>query len=206
MMELTLSQTMQQKLILTQEQRLELRGYLLQLQMELVGRLRNEQYKPVELCPNCKSNMTLKDILSGFLDDPNDYTTLCPKCNNRFKPVLVCWGLNSRISLPFFCSIQTLERLRQLKDLDPEELQKQEPAAYYSAIVHFGSLKTAFKKISVDYPFETINGWQMIVLPFLGRMTDVSIASAAGVNVRLVRNLREEHGIPRFLKSDFFDE
>lgn len=206
MMACALRQRLVQRQKLTLKQKIHLESNLIRLNMDLVGRLRNEQYETQDTCPKCGSRLSLSDILKGFLNVPDDYTTICPTCKERFEPQIINWGRDSRMSLPFFCNMQTLARLRGLEHMDPDEFQKKQPAIYRSAIVHFGSLRAAFKAAGVeDYPHESIHNWETIVVPFLGRMTDVSIASAAGVSPASVGKLRAKHKIPRFLKSEFFE-
>jgi hypothetical protein len=37
-------------------------------------------------CSKCKDDLREEEILTGFKKDINDYTVLCPKCNQPFVP------------------------------------------------------------------------------------------------------------------------
>ncbi len=175
----------------------------LTLRLDLIQALRDERYEPNATCPDCGRKLTPIDILRGFNDDPRDFTTQCPntQCGARFEARLIQFSgndIDSRIEMRFFCEMQMLEQLRGLANLPPLELSKEHPAVYRSAIVHCGGIGAAFAKIGVSYPHEEISNWQAKATPFLGKLTDVDIASCAGVKQVEVRRLRRSLGIARY--------
>lgn len=195
-MELGLRQSLHTRLetSLSIEQKLDQK---LRIQQALLLALRGEHYKPEAGCPKCGKKLSRGEILRGFRRDPNDYTTRCPRCKFRFTPRLVNWGLASRTELPFYCPMQTLNQLYGHETFSPSEMRSHNQAVYHSAIYHFGSLKQAFAKIGVKYRFAEPKAkkWEKKVKPFLGRAPDTMIASAAGVSVREIRQLRLDLGI-----------
>jgi hypothetical protein len=195
-MHLSMSLSMQPKLIM--KQRLKLKHHLLSLRLALIQALREEEYKPEGVCPNCDKHLTLLEILQGFRPDPNDYTTECPKCEYRFEPIMVCIGIASRIEVPFYCSDQTLSQLKGKEGLTAKEIHQQHAAIYHSAIVHHGSLASAFHLIGIKYTAEDPLNWQHRVLPFLGRLPDTTIAKFTNATATSVRMLRLEHKIPAY--------
>ena len=184
---------------MTHEMRQELRAHIFALRMNLVGILRDEQYEPKGQCPQCDKKMTPAEIIAGFNNDPNDFTTMCPKCKCRFQSSIICFGNGTKIELPFYCDIQTTEQLRGKESLSPAEIARQYAGVYRSAIAHRGGLAQAFATIGIDYPHkENLSGWKNKVRPFLGRMTDKIIAEVIGVSPATIRKMRKELDIPRF--------
>lgn len=194
-----LKQELRQELELTHELRQECQAHVITLRMNLVGILRDEHYVPKAKCPQCNKDMTPAEIIAGFNNNPNDFTTKCPRCQSRFEARIVCFGNGTKLELPFYCEIQTLEQLRGRESLSPQEIAHQYAGVYRSAIVHRGGLAQAFAAIGVDYPFkEELSGWKNKVRPFLGRMTDKMIAEVVSVSPATIRKMRKELGIPRF--------
>ena len=209
-MMLTCCQSVSQRLRQTQSVRqtlkcsqAQLQSHLLGLRLDLIEALRQERYEPKATCPGCGRKMTALEILRGFNQDPRDFTTECTGCHTRFQPLLICFGKDgaSRIELPFYCDAQTLDQLRGLERLNPEELSFQHPAVYRSAIVHHGGVVQAFAKIGITYPHEGISDWRAKVTPFLGRMHDSVIADLASVSVHQVFELRSKLKINRYTKA-----
>lgn len=194
---------------LTQEMKQRLISYCFQLKLALIGELGGERYQPKAVCPKCGRELDAAEILRGFSDNVTDYTTACsnPRCPTRFRPLLVSLGDVSRIETPFYCPAQTLDQLRGKEGLKPEELAKKNSGVFNSALAHFGSLKAAFKKIGVNYPFEGIaSDWEKKVEEFLGRLPDTVIANCARVRVVNVRELRNKLGIEPFSKAKAAEE
>lgn len=196
-MGLTLSHRLRIEQRLSVEQKIDQK---LQIQQSLILALRGEHYKPAAACPKCGKKLSRGEIMRGFRRDPKDYTTRCPRCQHRFTPQLINWGLASRVELPFYCPMQTLDQLPSYENNSPEGVRGRAPAIYHSAIYHFGSLKHAFSKIGVKYRFTESKPqkWEKKVKPFLGRVPDTMIASAAGVTVREIRHLRLDLGIKAY--------
>lgn len=193
--------------VLTTQQQAPVHAYKFLVRLALVAELRGERYEPKGKCPACGRDMTPVEIIRGFNQDPNDYTTACTACGYRFAPTLICFGdNNSPIEIPFYCDIQTLEQLRGRDNLSPEQLARICPGVYRSAIVHHGGIRSAFKKIGIDYPFEEISAWQNKVAPFLGRLPDTVIADSAGVKVSAIRALRKKLGVERYTLSRSLNE
>lgn len=194
-----LRQELRQELKLTQKLLQECRLHIYALRMNLIGVLRDEQYEPKGRCPQCNKNMTPAEIIAGFNNDPNDFTTQCPECECRFAPSIICFGNGTSVTLPFYCDIQTMEQLRGKESLSPAEIAQRYPAIYRSAIAHCGGLAQAFAAIGIDYPHkEELSGWKNKVRPFLGRMTDKMIAEVVRVSPATIRKMRKELDIPRF--------
>src|SRR3989344_2577748 len=90
------TQRLAQSLRLSHAQRARLQNYAFALRMVLIGDLRNERYKPMGTCPACPRKLTPTEIIRGFNQDPNDFTTCCSECGRRFEPMLVCFGDGTR--------------------------------------------------------------------------------------------------------------
>lgn len=184
-------QRLTQKLELTEEQKLVIEVKLLQLRRDLLQALRKEKYSPTAKCPHCGHELTAIEIMRGFYDDVNDLTTGCPGCGARFQPQMIFKDSVARIELPFYCPAQTLDRIASLWVLSPDELCRKDNGLYRSAIFHFGTLKSAFSRISTDYGFDEITEWKKKVKPFLGKIHDTVIADFCGVGVADVRKHRK---------------
>lgn len=193
--------SMRHSLTITPAIRLQISHYLFGLRMELVQALRAEKYEPQAECPKCHHKLTPVEILRGFNRDPNDFTTACSSCGHRFEPRLICFGEGTSVELPFWCRSQILHHLEGKITWPPEQLAREEPAVYRSAIVHFGTIKAAFRQIGADYPFEEISDWRHIIQPFLGRMPDTMIADCIGMSAATIGRIRRKDGISRCTKT-----
>jgi hypothetical protein len=70
--------------------------------------------------------------------------------------------------------------------VEPEQIARDNPAIYRSAIFHHGNLKNAFKAIGIEYTLEKAVDWENKIGPFLGQLPDTLIAHTAGISVRRV--------------------
>lgn len=185
---LTQDLTLAQRLVQRQK-------HVLGLRLALIHSLQGEQYKPRAMCPDCEHILTPVEILNGFNRDPNDFTTKCPSCHQRFPAQLKSSRIGSSVTIAFYCDGQTQSRLAEHKHLAPEEFRKEEPSLYHSAIFHNGCLKTAFARCGIEYSLETITDPREKIVPFLGKLHDTVIASLSGLSRDAVRRLRLKHRI-----------
>lgn len=207
MMSMSLGCSLQQRPELTQAQQVTLlQSHTLSLRLQLLAEIRGFQYHPAGKCPNCSRQLTPLEIIKGFNNDPNDFTTVCTACNQRFEPKLKHHSALGAMELPFYCSVQALGQLEPLSAFDPDQLKKDHPAIYHSVIVHHGTLRNAFKKINVAYQFDEVVDWKTKVAPFLGRLPDTVIAQIVGATAKSVSALRKEHGISRCTKEAMLKE
>jgi hypothetical protein len=174
-----------------------IQSHILSLRLALIEEVRGIRYTPSGTCPDCGRKLSPLEIIQGFNDDPNDFTTVCTNCHKRFEPKLRHTFASGSIELPFYCSSQTLNQMNRVQHLDPDRLQQEEPAIYHSAIVHHGTLHNAFRKIGVEYQFAEVVNWETKIIPFLGELPDKVIAEVAGVSSAKVGKLRRDHRIPR---------
>lgn len=212
MLGLTFGHHLEQRheLRLTHAQRLEIRHRFIQVRMELAQALHGETYNQRGDCHNCGYHLTPREILEGFLPSSTDTTTQCPRCKERFQPILIAWGtgMASSIQVLYYCPDQTLHALEGQEAKRPEELAKTLPGVYQSAILHFGSLRAAFAKVvekvgrTIEYAYGDIDGWKMKVGPFLGQLPDTIIAEIVGVSATTIGKMRKRACIPRYRASD----
>lgn len=182
-----------------QAQRLELRITLLQT---LYGINANDSYRPQARCPRCNHALTTEQILRGFNRDPQDLTTECPSCNQRFEARLVARSMASEINLRFYCPAQALHALPSYRDKTPGEIHTANSALFESVRLHFGGLREAFHRIGIPYRPRRQPDWQEKVRPFLGQAPDTLIASVAEVSPAAIRRLRRRHSISRYRRSE----
>ncbi len=192
---------MQMSFRLTQEHRITyshdiaLAMARLQLRRDLVEAVHGASFSPRASCPACEHALTDYEIMKGFKDDPHDYTTGCPKCQHRFFPRLARATGSGSAEVAFFCPTQTLDQLPRLVSASLDDFRTTHAGIYNSAIVHFGGLRQAFKKIGLTYAYEADLDWRVQVVPFLGKMADTVIAELVGAPVTAVRKLRKHFGI-----------
>lgn len=191
----SLRQTVEQRQALT-----------LDLRLDMFAALRGIRYTPTAKCPKCGRSLTTLEILKGFNNDPEDYTTSCSACNVRFNPGLSYKDALGFVEMPFFCSMQTLNQLKGLESLNPDDLKKANPAVYHSAIVHHGTLRNAFKKIGIKYTFDEVVDWKAKIRLFLGRLPDTVIAEVAGVSAKAIARQRKKHNVPRCTAQSMAEE
>lgn len=171
------------------------------LRLELLAALRDGVYREDTTCPRCYRTLSMAEILTGFREDPRDYTTECPSCQYRFEASIACKDRYGKAVLRFCCPMQTIDQLYGMSVMTPDAIRKENPSVYYSALVHFGGLAAAFAELGVEYSGEWFEGWEPKVIPFLGRLPDAEIARCVGVPARKVRALRVKEGIERFRKG-----
>lgn len=198
------TQTLRQEL--TQKQRLQIRQHCVTVQLQIVNHLGGENFNPEGVCPKCGRKLTLLEILEGFNQDPEDFTTLCTGCGNRFRPKLISRGTISRTEIPFFCSIQVQGMIEEKQLLRPATFKKEHPAIYHSIIFHFGTLKRAFAKLGIEYKYDESLGWRDKIESFLGRLPDTEIAKYAGVSAKTVGKFRRSRDIEAFTKRGALEE
>jgi hypothetical protein len=198
-MSMGMTQRQEQRMSLSQRQVQRL-GQSLQMTLNIIEAVRGLKYSPEATCPGCTRKLNPAEIMMGFNDDVNDFTTECTNCGRRFEPKLMHYfqGGTGRSELPFYCSSQTLAMMGKFKDSSPEEIQKKNPGMYHSAIVHYGTLRRAFREANIEYSFEELIDWKVKIVPFLGKLQDTKIASILDVPVREIRKMRKERGIRPF--------
>jgi len=155
-------------------------------------------YQPNAVCPKCRHELTSVEILRGFRPVPTDPTTRCPKCKHRFQARLLAHRGSTRAEIIFLCPCQTLSQLQfwrsQGKSWD--KFEKSEHGVYRSALIHFGSLKSALSLIGVlDYEEPPTPNWQSKVRPFLGQLPDAVIARTVKQPASAIRRFRLGMGI-----------
>ncbi|MFH0779800.1 MAG: hypothetical protein V1928_02970 [Parcubacteria group bacterium] len=180
------------------EQRMQLTNYLFQQRLNLIETVHGERYSPNAHCPCCGRKLKPAEILKGFTQDPNDFTTKCPGCKKRFEPKLINFGRASRAEVGFYCQMQTLERLCGKAHLTVAQLKKDNPAVFHSALVHFGSIAAAFDSLGVKYAHKEVLDWKEKISSFLGRMSDSQIASCVGVSSCTIGRYRKSLNIPAY--------
>lgn len=200
------TQRLTQSLRISQAHRLHLQEHIFTLRLALVQELRGERYEPSATCPKCSRKLTPMEIIRGFNQDPNDFTTCCSACGYRFEPGLVCFGNGTQIELPFYCDCQTLAQLHGKETLQPDQFAREHPAIYRSAIVHHGGIRRAFEKIGIQYAFEEISDWKNKILPYLGRLSDTIIAECVDVSASTIGAIRRKLGISRYTLRKTMDE
>ncbi len=193
-------QELRQEQRLTQEQRQELRMAVLALRLDLIQEIHGRKYVIDANCPQCRRKLTPVEVISGFNQNPDDYTTRCPRCAHRFEAQLEHTSGGISEFLMLYCPTQTLAQLRGKEGLTPDDLIRDNPSAFHSAITHFGSISNAFKEAGVQYQHEGLLDWRIKVIPFLGHLPDKEIANCVGVSSFVIRTLRKKHHIARFDK------
>ncbi len=206
-MSVQMTTRLQQRQELTAEQKIEVRCALLQLRQDLTRAVRGADYQPRAECPLCARVLNAAEIIDGFLRDPEDITTKCPKCGHRFVAKLI--GHRSSFAhaeLSFMCRDQVRHALKGHADKSPDAMERESPAAFNSALYHWGALKAAFKSWGVDYDKETRSPWRDKVRPFLGMLPDRRIADVVGVSPQTIGRYRKSLNIRAFSRSKLVEE
>ena len=190
------------------QQRLDLRlvqAHIINLRLTLLQELRQVTYTPEGKCSRCARQLTLLEILEGFSDDPTDFLTVCTACGTRFNPKLKYKDDLGGIELNFICPAQVLAGLRDLENANlcsPAMIRVNNASLYHSALIHFGTLRNAFKKVGIKYNFKEVASWKPRIRRFLGHLPDGVLAKFAGVSRSTIWCLRKKLGIPPFDKND----
>lgn len=175
---------------------LEIRGFILEALYP------GDPSHPEGKCPECGHEMTIEEILKGFLDSETDTTTKCPVCDYRFQPALIIKSLGRTRSVAFYCEKQTAAYLRDISRWTFEAIQEQAPQVLASARWYWGSLTAGFASIGVAFTGEPKMTWQDKVVPFLGLCPDEVIAELCNVTPSVVRRLRVSRGVDTFTRSN----
>lgn len=166
----------------------------MELRLEILRAMGVMDLKPKGKCPHCTHILTPGEILDGFTDDPLDTTTFCPKCECRFQPLLHRYiDSASEYQIMFMCPVQCMHQLKPMVELDEKSIRDEAPAVYYSALAHFGSLKSAFE--SEELKYKGMTSWKDKVRPLLGDFPDRALAEVVGVSRSSVQGLRSRLGI-----------
>lgn len=99
-----------------------------------------------------------------------------------------------------------LAQLDDKKNMSPVDFMKNHPALYHSAIVHFGSLKEAFRKVGIEYRFKEKRDWKNKITTFLGQLPDTVIAIIVNVSVDTIRRMRVKLGIPKYSRRRMLED
>lgn len=200
------SHRMETRMELSVAQRaMAIQSHMLTLRLELTEALRGEKYSPWANCPACGKGLKPVEIIRGFKEDPNDFTTECPKCKHRFKANLRHYIRGDYAELPFYCASQVLAQLQPLVAATIDEFKKKHPAIYHSAVVHHGTVRNAFQKIGISYTFDETFDWKEKVKPFLGQLPDTIIAEVAGVCAATIRKFRKGRRIAACTRADMLE-
>lgn len=162
---------------------------------------------PYAKCPECDHKLSYAEIVHGFTNDPKDFRTTCPvaHCRHRFEPTALL-DATKGIGHVFMCALQTKDAMMEKWIITPstppppQELRRVAPNIYYSAVFHFGSLKTAFEKIGVEYDHREVE-WNEKSRFYLGKFKDKDIAALMGIEVNEVSAERNRLKIPISRKS-----
>ena len=207
MMGMSMGHSLEQRQELAQVQEVRmLQEHKLSLRLQLLQEIRGFRYEPAGVCPACARQLTPLEVITGFNNDPYDFTTLCTGCGQRFEAKLKYYSASGPAELPFYCSTQVLHRLGEFEALNPDDMKKEDPAIYHSVVVHYGTLRNAFKKIGISYSFDEVVDWKTKVTPFLGRLPDTVIAEIVSVSARMVGALRKKHGIHACTRESMLEE
>lgn len=207
-----LRQSVRQEQRLSVHVRQAIQNHLFALRVQLISAIRDEIYDPRAQCPKCGRHLNPAEILMGFTRNPRDLTTKCPSCKTRFEARIasVSAGGGTSVEMRFYCPIQTLHGLEVLCRRSPRHttmpspswLMQNAPAVYHSALVHYGTLKAAFEKNGLEYPYLEVVGWEKAVMSFLGSLPDTTVAACAGVSTAIIRRIRRQKGIAAFRKRE----
>jgi len=196
--------TLERDMRFTIRQKLKIKQIELLRSMMLLGCLHDEKYELVQDCPLCSERLTPLEVIDGFNDNMRKTVIKCFHCNFEFNPVYRRFTRRTLFVGTFLCQIQTLHKLKitKLSKYDTAEIRRRNMDLYYSAILNFGSLSNAYNEIGIEYPREEIEGWNQIVVPFLGKIKDKTAAIACGTSTKQITFLRNNLEIDRYIKSD----
>lgn len=197
--------TLESKVLLGHKLTLEQRTRIMEAQfstrMQLMEAVYGDRYTPQGICPECNQKLSAVEILKGFTQNPDDITTLCPRCGYRFPPKLIHSRGGVKADMPFYCAAQTLNMLRGKSVFSPGEMMRLHPAVYHSALIHFGTLTNAFSRIAVRYKEPSVPNWRDKIAHFLGLMPDTIIAECVNTHVHTIRKMRRRLGIRCYRKE-----
>lgn len=156
---MNLSQSFGQEQSLELEQRLSLS----QRQMLSFGDFTTTSYGK---CTKCGHELTEKEILAGFSDDPYDFRTTCPKCEEKFLSNLmikrdddkdVNSGKEKFEQVTFMCPNQTLNQMKTVKDarngrIGITYLADHDRQLFYNIIRHWGTYENGLEALKKYAP------------------------------------------------------
>lgn len=177
--------------------------YIEKLSAELTAEITKIKGKPLSLCPECGMWLSRNQRYRGYSEDSADSKTTCPGCKVRFQPKLVISVPNKeKLIVDLFSERQTIFWLREWSLLPPEQILKRSPGVFYSCMYNFGSITSAYKKTKVQYKHIERPIWLDVVMPYLGKMSDIDIAKCTMSTPDMIGTIRARYGnIPKFNKS-----
>jgi hypothetical protein len=168
----------------------------------LMQAMRCEKYESNTVCSQCSHKLTMFEILNGFNNVVTSVSTTCPKCEARFYAYIACssttTGDDMRVEMPLYGAIQTLDILEADGEnkVSPYKFRSDRTGIYHSALIHFGSMKKAFSKIGIDYPFEENQEWRWRIICWVGQFPDTLCASVSNASISTLRRNRVRNNIP----------
>jgi hypothetical protein len=171
---------------------------LFQLKNELIEKMYGLRYQSFGICPECSRILTSHEILTGFVNDPVDTRTKCPRCSFLFKTELINRKDYGGVYLRYYCPLQVIESLKNMGLLTKGEMRIMNPSVYHSCLSHFGNLRMAYAE--AGYKYKEVIKWKEDVFEFLGQLPDKVIAVVAGVSATTVRNYRSSLKIKPYKK------
>ena len=162
---------------------------------ELHGR---DRFTPRAACPQCGHELSVSEILKGFVEDPLDRNTTCPNCEHRFLARFVSKSLASSIEIMLLCKSQTLYDLGRAEMREMMEMERENASLYHSALFHFGTLTSAYAAIGITYPYDEVFDVRKKVELFLGCMPDTIIAEISGLSRHVIFRMRKKERIAAF--------
>lgn len=122
-------------------------------EMSISMKLRNMEIIPDAVCPACQYSLSEDEIRAGWRQDPHDFTTVCPKCGERFAAALrIIFEKKEGEGVHYLCIPQlkaAAEAVRRGKSrrLGVAFLFKKHPEVLFNMIRHFGSYECARKAL-----------------------------------------------------------
>lgn len=178
-----------------QKDRMEERNF--HIRWALIENLHGERFEFACECPKCNHLLTEWEITKNYGKNDDDCLI---HCGYKCKAALLRFNNGLMFQLPFYGVNKVFAELHQFIEKQPfrlDKLNEENPALYYSAVIYFGSLRSALLMIRENArqcPPPTEN-WQTKAEPFFSRLSDITIAKCVGIPPFDVRTARRKAGI-----------
>jgi len=154
----------------------EMQAHKFEARIELLSYLRGRQYTVTMACPHCGHGIGMNELKNGWVLGKSA-SQLCFACEREFAIKVECDGLPYDLMEPSHV-VADLGKLVVLFEADIRQLHSQ---LYHSALVHYLSLRAAFRQSTTFYYLSEKIGEDKKIDAFFGRVSDKCIADALSV-------------------------
>lgn len=181
------------------EQKIESqKEYIYHTKLKIIEFLTGIAYRIIAICDKCHQKADLSFLWQELRKKEDNFAISCLHCKHRYPMQLNCKSKSEEIILPLWRPCQVVNKIGKWQKFKPEEIRLESPAIYHSAIFNFGNIRMAFKQAGITYRICPKPDWEMLIAPWLGKLSDYMIGEIVGVDHVYIAQERKKQAIACF--------